>query len=146
MGSSSPRVVGVNDHFPPEKAAAMTAAGLFARILTGQDPGDDAILAKHADLMLKSLPVWDPERYGCDMYYGYHGSYAMYQMGDKWWKAWNAAMKKAVLHSQIDVGDAKGSWDAVGPWGHFGGRVYSTALCVLCLEVYYRYGRLIEQR
>ncbi len=146
LGSMSSRVVGINDHFPPEKAETMTAAGLFSRLLTGQDPSDNAILTKHADLMLKSLPAWDPEKYGCDMYYWYYGSYAMFQMGGRRWKGWNVAMRKAVLESQVQVGDAKGSWDPVGPWGHYGGRVYSTALCVLCLEVYYRYERVLGPR
>ena len=36
----------------------------------------------------------------------------------------------------------KGSWDPKGPWGPDGGRVYSTAMMALCLEVYYRYDRV----
>ena len=48
-------------------------------------------------------------------------------------------MKKAVLESQRKDGDAKGSWDPVGPWGYSGGRVYSTALMTMCLEIVYRY-------
>ncbi|TDJ69333.1 MAG: hypothetical protein E2O39_11795 [Planctomycetota bacterium] len=145
-GSLSSRVVGINDHFPPEKGEAMTAVGLLCRFFLGQNPRDHAIMAKHADLMLRSLPVWEPEAGGCDMYYWYYGSYAMYQMGGKWWKSWNRAMKKAVLDSQIETGDAKGSWDPLGPWGHYGGRVYSTALSVLCLEVYFRYARVLGAR
>ncbi|TDJ69334.1 MAG: hypothetical protein E2O39_11800 [Planctomycetota bacterium] len=145
-GSMSSRVIGINDHFPPEKAEAMTSVALLCRFFLGQDPKDESIMAKHADLMLKSLPVWDPEKYGCDMYYWYYGTYAMYQMGGKWWKGWNVSMKKAVLESQVKTGDAKGSWDPLGPWGHYGGRVYSTALSVLCLEVYFRYARVLGAR
>ena len=37
----------------------------------------------------------------------------------------------------------KGSWDPIDPWGGDGGRVYSTALLAMCLEVYYRYDRVI---
>ncbi|RKY14224.1 MAG: hypothetical protein DRP82_04360, partial [Planctomycetota bacterium] len=36
-------------------------------------------------------------------------------------------------------GCADGSWDPVGKWGMVGGRVYSTALNALTLEIYYRY-------
>ncbi|RKY14435.1 MAG: hypothetical protein DRP63_08530, partial [Planctomycetota bacterium] len=38
-------------------------------------------------------------------------------------------------------GCADGSWDPVGKWGMVGGRVYSTALNALTLEIYYRYLR-----
>ena len=78
--------------------------------------------------------------------YWYYGSYAMYQMGGRHWKAWNSAMKRTLLPSQRAQGHLAGSWDPVGPWGSHGGRVYSTALMVLCLEVYYRYGRVLGAR
>ena len=32
-----------------------------------------------------------------------------------------------------------GSWDPICIWGGYGGRVYSTAMSALCLEVYYRF-------
>ena len=81
------------------------------------------------------------------MYYWYYGSYAMYQMGgNQYWNAWNKAMKKAVVESQRKDGDFLGSWDPVGPWGFAGGRVYSTASMVLCLEVYFRYAKVLGAR
>jgi hypothetical protein len=81
------------------------------------------------------------------MYYWYYGSYAMYQMGgSKHWEAWQKAMEKAVVGSQRKEGDEKGSWDPVGPWGYAGGRVYATALMTLCLEVYFRYARVLGAR
>ncbi|MGK0218771.1 MAG: hypothetical protein ACI9HE_002266, partial [Planctomycetota bacterium] len=58
----------------------------------------------------------------------------------------NKAMKPAVLSSQRREGHQKGSWDPVGPWGYSGGRVYSTALMVLCLEVYFRYAKVLGAR
>jgi len=148
IGSFSSRVIGKNDHYPVEKGEAMTAAALLSRLLLGQRPEQEAILGKHADLILKTLPEWDPEGFGCDMYYWYYGSYAMYQMGGRHWTAWNEALRKAVLDSQRKDGDRAGSWDPVGPWGFEGGRVYSTALMALCLEVYYREPRLggLEER
>jgi len=139
-------VDGVNDDFPADKGEAMTAVGLLCRFFMGQDPKENPIMEKHANLLLKRLPEWDPEGKGTDMYYWYYGSYAMFQMGGTHWKKWKKAMEKAVLNSQRKDGDYKGSWDPVGPWGYSGGRVYSTALLVLCLEVYFRYARVLGAR
>jgi hypothetical protein len=36
-------------------------------------------------------------------------------------------------------GDFAGSWNPRSPWGDYGGRVFSTAVSTLCLEVYYRF-------
>ena len=36
----------------------------------------------------------------------------------------------------------KGSWDPIGPWGQDGGRVYSTAMMAMCLQVYFRYPKV----
>jgi hypothetical protein len=38
--------------------------------------------------------------------------------------------------------DEHGSWDPVDPWGSAGGRVYSTAINALTLQVYYRYRKI----
>jgi len=42
--------------------------------------------------------------------------------------------------------DEHGSWDPVDSWGGVGGRVYSTAINMLTLSVFYRYGRNSESR
>jgi hypothetical protein len=145
FGSLSSRTP-ANEHYPREKGEAMTSVGLLCRIFLGQDPDQVDILKKHADLLKRTPPLWDPEGFGCDMYYWYYGTYAMFQMGGSWWKAWNEAMKTAILPPQRKEGDEKGSWDPVGPWGYAGGRVYSTALMTLCLEVYFRYSKVLGAR
>ena len=146
LGSASSRIERKNDHFPTDKGEAMTAVGLLSRIFMGQTPEEFPIMEKHADLMVRKLPEWDPDGFGCDMYYWYYGSYAVYQMGGSHWTAWKKAMEKAVVNSQRKDGDEKGSWDPIGPWGFSGGRVYSTALMTLCLEVYFRYAQVLGAR
>ena len=143
-GSRSSRIPGMNDHFPPEKGEAMTAAGLLCRIFLGQDPERTPILLKHADLVSRTLPERDPA--GNDMVYWYYGTYAMHQMGGEHWERWREALKSAVLDSQRLDGAHKGSWDPTGPWGMLGGRVYSTALMALCLEAAHRYARVLGPR
>jgi hypothetical protein len=147
MGSLSSRVIGMNDHYPPEAGEAMTAVALLCRFFMGQVPAQTPIMEKHADLLRSKLPEWDPTGLRNDMYYWYYGSYAMFQMGGaKYWEPWNKALKKAVLDSQRHDGDEKGSWDPKDAWGFSGGRIYSTALMVLCLEVYYRYAQVLGAR
>ena len=41
-------------------------------------------------------------------------------------------------------GELAGSWDPDTVWGGYGGRVYTTALGALCLEVFYRYLPILD--
>ncbi len=63
-------------------------------------------------------------------------------VGGEDWRKWRAAIKETVIDHQRKDGAFRGSWDPAGPWGREGGRVYSTSVCVMCMEVYYRYGRV----
>ena len=74
-----------------------------------------------------------------DLYYWHFGSLALYQVGGDAWKTWNAALQTRLLEAQESRGAQAGSWPPDTVWGGYGGRVYSTALAALCLEVYYRY-------
>ncbi len=129
--------------FPSDESEAMTAAGICTRIFSGEDPKNSRLVKLGIEnLLLKKLPVWDQARGSIDMYYWYYGTLAMFQYGGVAWKKWNAAMKEAVIDRQRVDGAFSGSWDPKGPWAESGGRVYSTALMTMCLEVYYRYGRV----
>ncbi|MHC4958631.1 MAG: prenyltransferase/squalene oxidase repeat-containing protein [Planctomycetota bacterium] len=145
MGGGCSRPEGLQDRFPPEKSQAMTSVGMLSRIFLGEDPRTSVTIRRGADLCLEALPTWNPDDGSIDMYYWYYGTLAMFQVGGKHWNAWNKAMKKAIVNSQHGkaAGSRKGSWDPIGAWGSDGGRVYSTAALVLCLEVYYRYDKVI---
>ena len=135
-----------NEHFPREASEAMTAVGLLCRLFLGRTPEQDPLLEKHAALVAAKPPRWDPQGFGSDLYAWYYGTYALFQMGRPWWPAWEKALQAAVVESQRQDGDARGSWDPICAWGYTGGRVYSTALLTLVLEVHYRYGRLLGAR
>ena len=67
----------------------------------------------------------------------------MYQSGGENWNRWNDAIRDAVVANQTK-GSAcdRGSWNPRGAFhGDQGGRIYSTALATLMLEVYYRFTR-----
>jgi len=132
--------------FPEGRTEAMTAAGILTRILCGQDPRRTDAIEKGADLCVAKPPVWNPDSGTIDMYYWYFGTMALFQVGGGPWRKWNAAMKKAIVAQQHARGSGarSGSWDPIGVWARdSGGRVYSTALMALSLEVYYRYDRVI---
>ncbi|MCK6461205.1 MAG: hypothetical protein L6Q95_15085 [Planctomycetes bacterium] len=126
------------DRFPAEKSQSMTAVGILCRILAGEDPGTSEPVRKGAELCLGSPPLWADG--SLDMYYWYFGTLAFSQVGGESWTEWNGAMKAAIVANQRpkDAGAVAGSWDPVDAWGEDGGRVYATAMMVLCLAEYYR--------
>jgi hypothetical protein len=72
-------------------------------------------------------------------YYWYYATLAMYQLQGEYWRRWNEAMHKAIVERQVVDGPQAGSWNTDTLWGGYGGRVYTTAIAALTLEVYYRY-------
>lgn len=140
IGEPSQRYSDYNPQYPREKTEAMTAAGLWCRLLIGQDPETTPILKKHADLLRRVLPYWKSSGTSVDLYYWYYGTYAMNAMGGAYWAAWNKSLKSALVDNAQDVAGADaGSWEPIGAWGMPGGRAYATAMSALCLEVYFRF-------
>jgi hypothetical protein len=145
-GEGSSRPVGKVDKFPWEKSEALTAVVLLCRCLMHEDPAESKTMRLATETIMKKPPVWNESDGSIDMYYWYYASYALFQVGGKHWDTWAKKMTDAVLKTQKTAGNAKGSWDPVDAWGEDGGRVYSTAIMVLCLEAYYRYGRVLGAR
>jgi hypothetical protein len=94
--------------------------------------------------LARKPPAWDPDGRGVDTIAWYYGAYALFQLGGVRWERWRQALERAIVPHQVQGGEPAGSWDPVGAWGYAGGRVASTALLTLCLEVNYRYVRVLE--
>ena len=90
--------------------------------------------------------VMPQEAYYSDMAYLYYGTLLTFQWGGPQWTKWNDEMKKVVLANLSTVdGPDKGSWNPEkDPFGNHWGRAGATAIGVLCLEVYYRYERILK--
>ena len=73
-----------------------------------------------------------------DYYYVYYATLALYQHQGPVWKEWNDKLKDTFPRIQNKIGNNRGSWDPGGRHANAGGRVVSTTLSVLSLEVYYR--------
>ena len=81
-----------------------------------------------------------------NIYYWYYATLGMYQYGGSAWLKWNAELRDQLVSRQRVEGHQAGSWDPdESRWGRYGGRVYTTALATLTLEVYYRYLRLYDE-
>lgn len=79
-----------------------------------------------------------------NIYYWYYGTQLLHNMRDKTWPRWNEKMRESLIATQVQgLGCDRGSWDSMTPspdaWGKRAGRLYTTSLSLLTLEVYYRY-------
>ncbi len=77
-----------------------------------------------------------------DLYLWYNCTLAMSRAGGEPWNRWNAVLRDTLVGMQEKTPDTclHGSWDDNSGWSGSGGRIYTTALAVLTLEVYYRFG------
>lgn len=113
--------------------SAMTAAGTLALIFCGQlnEPGVRSAVQR---LSSTALPTTAQQ----DVYAWYYATQAIFQANPKGptWKTWNEAMSQLLTREQA----ADGSWNfSASPHVGKAGPNLVTAMCVLILEVYYRY-------
>jgi len=83
----------------------------------------------------------------CNLYCWYYYTQAFFQRGGEDWKFYNQQLMPQLLANQAP----DGSWkperpnSPVAAVGNMEGGVYKTALCVLQLEVYYRYLKVADR-
>jgi hypothetical protein len=119
----------------------MTSVGLLCRQYQGVNPRNPGLLAG-----VERLKSYPPGRTG-NLYYEYYATQVMHHMGGDSWQFWNAGpdgksgIRDTLIakqqHNAGNKGHIEGSW---GPeTAPEGGRIMTTALSLLCLEVYYRH-------
>jgi hypothetical protein len=122
-----------------EASPVMTAEALLGRQYLGWVRETPALL-QGAALVSAHLRESD-ER---NIYYWYYATQLLHNMKGKEWEEWNRRVRDGLVSIQIQ-GDGcdRGSWDPELPepdrWGSRVGRLYTTSLSLLTLEVYYRY-------
>lgn len=133
---------------PGSGTASMLGTGLFVETLLGSDAASPRLRAT-ADQLAHRLPRLpaserDPAaEFGpADPMHWFYGGLAAFQRGGDLWTVWELRLRDTLLPSQERDGDLAGSWPPLGATGRAGGRVVTTALCALALEVYYRYPRV----
>ncbi|MHC5209445.1 MAG: prenyltransferase/squalene oxidase repeat-containing protein [Planctomycetota bacterium] len=144
-GGRPARMEGVmTERWPHDESESMTGVAVLCRIFadeTLQRPGARELVDKGAAVISRVKPLWSDDRPGRRDYYSwYYGSYALYQVGGKPWRDWEVTLVPAIANQQRNEGEQLGSWDPQhDPWGGEGGRVYSTAILALTMEVFSRY-------
>ena len=118
----------------------MTAEALFCRQLQ-QEQQHGNLPAAAIQEAGASLAAALPSASERNLYFWYYATLALHRNqtlsseATEAWEDWNHALTTTLLTTQ----QSDGSWDVNTVWGGCGGRVYTTALSALCLEVYYRY-------
>ena len=115
-------------------SSAMIAEGLFCEQMLGA-----GVTTPKMEQCLNLIQKQLPSKNRVDYYYWYYGSLAMRQAQGQDWQSWNNKLKPILLRKQILRGNNRGAWAPEGKDSKAAGRVVTTALAALSLEVYYRY-------
>jgi len=130
---------GYQPKHPP--SPTMTAEGLLCRIYLGWPADHPGILAGGSFLAenpFSATPGSDP------YYYWYYSSQTLHHLGGVKWHAWNLRLREHLVQTQRDSGPLSGSWPPRSPHRRLGTEIYSTALAVCTLEVYYRHAPIFR--
>jgi len=123
--------------YGPERSGgepASSAVGMLMKMYLGQR-------RDHPDLREGALGLSDEGYSEDNIYYNYYATLVLHHRRGSYWKKWNPEMRDFLIDQQVRTGHEAGSWhfeDQLGT-GRQGGRLYSTAMAAMTLEVYYRF-------
>jgi hypothetical protein len=125
-----------------EDRYSLSGVGVLCRLFIKGEHGD---VSKGMDFIMDETEKNKPVKYktdNADLYAWYYHTQAALMFGGGSWDRWNRWFQKEL----VDAQNADGSWPAPGHKNHgpmneesMTGKVYRTTLCVLMLEVFYRY-------
>ena len=121
------------NHMSPN--AARNAVGVLCRMYLGV-PKEDPIVAEGVKWISEHGPSTGTE---ASPYFNYYAAQVMRHYGGPMWDKWNTEMRDFLVAAQAQEGHERGSWAFTGDHGQDAGRLYSTSLSTMVLEVYYRH-------
>ena len=116
----------------PEPETTTTAIGLTLMLYLGQRPGM-TLFDESLDRLANRGPTLT------NVYHDYYGSLALHHAQHKGWERWNNKLRDHLVRTQATEGHEIGSWHFKDKWGDKGGRLYTTCMSAMMLEIYYRY-------
>ncbi len=122
----------------PAKDPTCSAIGVLLRLFRGWSHTDPRALELAQFLVKKA-------RSNGDVYYNYYATLLLFHLGGPTWETWNPAIREHLVKTQSQSGHEAGSWFFEDQYAKEGGRLYTTAMCAMTLEVYYRFSPLYQQ-
>ncbi|MCP4374807.1 MAG: hypothetical protein GY794_01300, partial [bacterium] len=142
---------GLYGYTGPSPKDAMVAEGMFVQQLLGAKPSesrqiesaeylvgtDDGNNNRRSRKKRRSKNYLPTAKSTTNMYYWYYGFLSLYQHQSSAWEKWNLRVRELLVDRQIKTGPDAGTWSP-GQW-KASGKLVTTAMGALSLEVYYRY-------
>ncbi|MCA9190677.1 MAG: hypothetical protein KDB03_02905 [Planctomycetales bacterium] len=122
----------------PDRSPTCTAIGLLIRLFRDWSHTDPRIL-EGAEFLHDTGPAVS------DVYFNYYTTLFLFHIGGPLWESWNPRVRDFLVNTQATAGHESGSWYFDNPFGREGGRLYTTAMAAMTLEVYYRFSPLYQQ-
>ncbi len=116
---------------PPAKPTT-TAIGLTLLLYLGDPPGFTPF-----ESALTQMARRGPTR--TNVYHDYYATLALHHAGHRDFGDYFAIVRQHLIVTQSQAVHEGGSWHFKDDWGDIGGRLYTTAMAAMILEVPYRY-------
>jgi hypothetical protein len=116
----------------PGNEPGPTAIGLLSRMYYGWRR-EDPRLQRGVGI----LETLGPSKH--DVYFNYYATQVLHHFYGPGWESWNSEVRDYLVTTQETRGHERGSWFFADKHGTLGGRLYTTAMCIMILEVYYRH-------
>ncbi len=116
----------------PGKDSGPTSVATLLRMYLGWQRNDPRLVGGYAFLASQGPSP-------TNMYFNYYATQVLHHHGGSDWERWNIRMRDLLVARQASSGHETGSWYFEDAYGKAGGRLYTTAMCTMILEVYYRH-------
>lgn len=128
----------------PEDKPSLTPVGILVLQIVKHDRGQAVRQAIDFFFDGRDAPKFNYDAPDANLYAWYYGAQACFQQGGGPWHKWNREVMPQILAKQADDGSWPEARDGKGPMETGTGKtpdaqVYRNTLCILMLEVYYRY-------
>ncbi len=122
----------------PAADPTCSAIGMLLRLFSGWSHTDPRAL-ELAQFLVKQ------GKSNNDVYYNYYATLLLFHLGGPTWETWNPRIREHLIKTQNQSGHEAGSWYFEDQYAKEGGRLYTTAMGAMTLEVYYRFAPLYQQ-